>query len=281
MWCNALNGRQSVEDTFAYLPTERVWEVHVAGGQDHRGYRLDSHSGEPEPELLKILAGIVTRLPALKAIFFEMLPDYAAVNRMTTASLTRLLGQLDVIWQTRGSNHFDAPAARARPSISPVPMVAEWPTKVAAGLDRALAGEPTEEDDPAFAVYADLVLLARRGAIVDCLPLSARYLWLALGEQAMDALLRRYFRSAPPEPFMAEEARRFAGFAGRELDLPHLRSLTAIELAAQRAAITGCRQDVPLDCDPLQLVGAIRAGRLPNGLKAIPTIAEIEPPTLH
>lgn len=281
VWCNALNGRQSLEHAFAALPAERIWEVHVAGGQDHRGYRLDSHSGEPEPELLAQLAGIVPRLPALKAIFFEMLPDYAAVNGMTAASLTGLLGQLDAIWQTRGSALAATGPARSAKPTRYVPAIGGWPAQVAAGLDRALAGEPAAEDDPACLVYADLILLARRGAIVDCLPLTARYLWLALGEEAMDAVLRRYFSSVPPEPFMAEEARRFAGFAGSELDLPHLPSLTAIELAAQRAAITGCPQDVSLDCDPLELVGAIRAGRLPAGLASIPTIAEIAPPTIQ
>lgn len=281
VWCNALNGRQPVEDAFAQLPVERIWEIHVAGGQDHRGYRLDSHSGEPEPELLAQLAGIVPRLPALKAIFFEMLPDYAAVNGMSGESLTALLGRLDTIWQTRGSTLVvTAPDRPARLS-SAARAIPGWPTAVAAGLDRALADDPAAEDDPACMVYADLILLARRGAIVDCLPLTARYIWLAEGEAGMDALLRCYFRSVPPEPFMAEEARRFARFAARELDLPHLESLTAIELAAQRAAITGSVQEVPLACDPAQLVGAVRAGRLPTDLIAIPTIAEIQPPTMQ
>ncbi len=281
VWCNALNGRQSLEHTFATLPAERIWEVHVAGGQDHRGYRLDSHSGEPEPELLALLAGTVPQLPALKAIFFEMLPDYAAINGMTAESLTGLLSQLAAIWQTRGTALPDPLAAKTAPERFSVPMITGWPETVAAGLDRALAGQPASEDDPACLIYADLVLLARRGAIVDCLPLTARYLWLALGEEAMDAVLRRYFRSVPPEPFMAEEARRFAGFVGTDFELPHLHSLTAIELAAQRAAITGCRQEVPLDCDPLELVSAVRAGRLPTELESVATIAEIEPPTLH
>lgn len=281
VWCNALNGRQALEDAFAALPVERIWEVHVAGGQDHRGYRLDSHSGEPEPELLALLAGIVPRLSALKAIFFEMLPDYAAVNGMTGASLTALLGRLDTIWQTRGcAVAVAAPASPARPSPAR-PAIPGWPTAVAAGLDRALADDPAPEDDPACMVYADLILLARRGAIVDCLPLTARYIWLAEGEAGMDALLRRYFRSIPPEPFMAEEAQRFARFAACELDLAHLESLTAIELAAQRAAITGSVQEVPLACDPAQLIGAVRAGRLPTGLIAIPMIAEIQPPTMQ
>jgi uncharacterized protein (UPF0276 family) len=281
VWCNALNGRQALEQAFAALPSERIWEVHVAGGQDHRGYRLDSHSGEPEPELLALLAGIVLRLPALKAIFFEMLPDYAAINGMTAASLARLLGRLNAIWQTRRSATSPVPEERSAPLKSAAPVISGWPATVAAGLDRALAGDPMPEDDPACLVYADLILLARRGAIVDCLPLTARYLWLALGEDGMDAVLRRYFRSIPPEPFMAEEARSFAGFVGAEIDLPHLADLTAIELAAQRAAITGCQQDVSLGCDPLELVGTLRAGRLPTGLAAIATIAEVAPPSIH
>jgi uncharacterized protein len=281
VWCNALNGRQPLEAAFASLPGERIWEVHIAGGQDHRGYRLDSHSGEPEPELLDLLAGLVPRMPALKAIFFEMLPDYAAVNGMTAASLTALLDRLETVWRTRGSvPPQGVRSGTARPVPTSPPHI-DWQSSVAAAVDRALAGMPVQGDDPACLVYADLILLARRGAIVDCLPMTARYLWLALGEGGLEQLMRRYFSTVPPEPFMAEEARGFASFAQDEPGLDYLSSLTAIELAAQRAAITGRAQQVPLEYDPVQLVEAVRSGQLPNGIATAAIIAEIMPPTMQ
>ena len=50
LWCNACNGRQSVDEVMARLPLERVWEVHLAGGMRHGAYWLDAHSGRiPEP----------------------------------------------------------------------------------------------------------------------------------------------------------------------------------------------------------------------------------------
>src|SRR3546814_256555 len=44
LWCNQLNGRQPVDDVLATLPLERVWEIHLAGGDAVDGYWLDAHS---------------------------------------------------------------------------------------------------------------------------------------------------------------------------------------------------------------------------------------------
>jgi len=44
LWCNERNGRQRLRDALAEMPLERVWEVHVAGGQRLDGMWLDAHS---------------------------------------------------------------------------------------------------------------------------------------------------------------------------------------------------------------------------------------------
>ncbi len=65
--CNERNGRQSVAEYCRSIPLERVWEIHLAGGQLERGFWLDAHSGIVEPALLEIVAELVPRLPALRA----------------------------------------------------------------------------------------------------------------------------------------------------------------------------------------------------------------------
>lgn len=72
IYCNALNGRQSVEQFLSALPLERVWELHVAGGFEVDGYWLDAHSGAIPPPLHAICAYVVPSLPQLKAIVFEL-----------------------------------------------------------------------------------------------------------------------------------------------------------------------------------------------------------------
>src|SRR5690349_9761932 len=50
LWCNERNGRQPVRAVLAELPLERVWEVHLAGGEELDSYWLDAHSGPiPQP----------------------------------------------------------------------------------------------------------------------------------------------------------------------------------------------------------------------------------------
>ena len=47
LWCNERDGRQPVRDVLAELRLERVWEVHLAGGEELVGYLLDAHSPLP------------------------------------------------------------------------------------------------------------------------------------------------------------------------------------------------------------------------------------------
>src|SRR5262249_4866392 len=47
---NERNGRASIKTVFDEIPRERVWEIHLAGGMQYRGYWLDSHSGCIEEE---------------------------------------------------------------------------------------------------------------------------------------------------------------------------------------------------------------------------------------
>src|SRR4029453_5953432 len=38
IYCNQLNGRQTVEKFLSQIPLDRVWEMHVAGGFEMDGY---------------------------------------------------------------------------------------------------------------------------------------------------------------------------------------------------------------------------------------------------
>lgn len=79
IWTNERNGRQSVGDYLADLPLERVQEVHLAGGFETAGYYLDAHVGAIDPVLLELAAEVVPRLPHLRALIFEAVPQSVAV----------------------------------------------------------------------------------------------------------------------------------------------------------------------------------------------------------
>ena len=101
IWVNARNGRQSVEDFLAEIPLERVWEIHVAGGECQDGYWLDAHSRLATREILDLTAQVVRRLPNLKAIIFEMLPAYA--SSVPSKDLLRQMEALRDAWSQRGT----------------------------------------------------------------------------------------------------------------------------------------------------------------------------------
>jgi uncharacterized protein len=91
LWANERNGRQPVADVLAALPPERIWELHVAGGQEFQGYWLDAHSGYVPGPVMELAADLIARLPNLGAVNFELMPDYIAANGL---SLDRIIGQL-------------------------------------------------------------------------------------------------------------------------------------------------------------------------------------------
>jgi len=57
------------------LPLERVWEVHLAGVEIERGYRVDAHSRETDLDLVALTAEILPSLRNLGAIVFELVPE--------------------------------------------------------------------------------------------------------------------------------------------------------------------------------------------------------------
>lgn len=73
---NERNGRDSLRAVFDEIPPERVWEIHLAGGMQYRGYWLDSHSSHIEGELFDVARAIVAECPNIRAIIFQMMEQH-------------------------------------------------------------------------------------------------------------------------------------------------------------------------------------------------------------
>jgi hypothetical protein len=131
---------------------------------------------------------------------------------------------------------------------------------VAAGTPSgALAG------DPAVPVYRELIDTVRRGNLVTALPLSYRLLALTLDVQRADQLITEYTAATPPEAWAYDEARQFQEFvASSAPECPHLLSVIDFELGACRAVLTHERVRVRFDCEPAELIDALRRGVRPR-----------------
>jgi len=81
LWTNQVNGRQSINAFLKGICRERVWEIHLAGGNEEHGYYVDAHAGGIPKELINITKEIINYFPNLSTLIFEMTPSYLQKNR--------------------------------------------------------------------------------------------------------------------------------------------------------------------------------------------------------
>jgi uncharacterized protein (UPF0276 family) len=274
LWCNQLNGRQSVLDAVSQLPLERVLEIHLAGGKSLQGYWLDAHSDLTPVPLMKLAREIIPLLPNLKAMLFEIMPDYLDVNHLETKDLLRQIQEMRELWALRPSPKT-APLPQpqitgANPNATSSPAPAEWEQAlgslvVGRSSDYVLAKHLA--DDPGVEVLRRLVTSVRAGMLVDLLRLTYRYLVLRLGSDVVRELMEDFWQRVTPEPFATAEVMNFACYLkAKALSLPHLDEVMAFELALHQVQIESSAKTVRFSCDPMPLLSSLGAGRLPDAL---------------
>lgn len=266
---NERNGRGRVDDLLAALPLDRVWEVHLAGGVEHRGYWLDAHTGLPDEELLALAVRVLPRLPALRAVLFEVTPS--AVPDVDAGAVRELLVALKETWQPRQVvlPPLSSPAPARPPHDTGAETIAphDWEHalgSLAIGRD---PGTPLARElaaDPAIGLLRDLVTEFRGSAITGVLRYTMRLLFLTLGPGGVRELLDAYARAHPPSLFASEEAFTFADHLTRARPaVPWLTDVLQLDLGLLRARLDGEPCTVGLGTDPTALLTELGAGRLP------------------
>jgi hypothetical protein len=285
LWCNELNGRARVHDVVEELPLHRVWEVHLAGGMPLSGYWLDSHSGlVPEP-LFDIAAEVVSRLPRLGAINFEVLPEY--VDALGLNAVQEQIEQLKTLWRLRPRQTGIQPGLRRtpmqRPSARDVAEVRAWEGALADSL--AARGEDAESGvdgrgaDPGVGIYRQLIGDARRGSVARVLRFTTTALLSGLGSSDTQRLLDSFFVQCPPDSFPAVEAHHFATFLSGRADvmatIPYLPEILAFEHGLVTATLFGTSTEVRWTVDPTALFDTLEAGRAPTDLPRVESVMQL------
>jgi uncharacterized protein (UPF0276 family) len=269
VYCNSVNGRQPLEEFLDQLPLDRVWEVHVAGGFELDGFYLDAHSGAiPEP-LHAVVEEIIPHLPNLKAIIFEIFPSFIPVVGLDLVK--DQLEWLHAVWERRTS------AERVRPKLIPARSEAEKPDLIPPAaweraLGRLVVGQGANDQiglelaqDPGVQVVERLIHEFRASMIVRVLPLTSRFIMLAMGPEAFRTILGAYWSSVTPQMYASSEADAFAQYLkGLDLQVPHLARILEFEQAVTATNIDGSPRIVHFDFEPLPLLRAIAEGRLPE-----------------
>jgi uncharacterized protein (UPF0276 family) len=213
LWTNERNGRQSVSDVLAALPLERVLEVHLAGGFEMAGYYLDAHAGAVPAALLDIAAAVLPRLPNVRALVYESLPEQLLslgppAVRDQLESLRRLLEcpqrASGEAWRVPPPRRSRRRAATARERADLV----RWEQRFIQYTTHATARPP--RDDPAFDLLRFLTDQARLGRIVAGDPDLVRKVVEQRGGAQVEAAAAGYLRSSPAHLWATDEANAFA-----------------------------------------------------------------------
>src|SRR5215471_7412024 len=136
VWCNERNGRRRAAEVLDCLPLDRVWELHLAGGMDDFGFRLDAHSGLVPPEVIDIAAEVIPRLPRLGALIFEILPEHVPL-----VGLDGIERQLEDMWQLWSLRHpLEVSAAGCMGERAPNVIASADDMAEVAGVEAELVG---------------------------------------------------------------------------------------------------------------------------------------------
>ena len=279
IWCNERNGRQPVEDFLRALPLERVWEVHLAGGFERRGYYLDSHSGAIPPPLAELAARVLPRLPNLRALIFELFPSY--LPKVGLGTVRGELERLHRLWDRRRPSHTQQGSEKRQiadtvSSSGPVPE--DWEDTLGA----LVVGRSAENEladallaDPGVPIVRELLEEFRASMTVEVCKLTFRLIVLSRGEAAFDALLAGYWAREMPQRFASAEATGFMEYiVTQALDVPYLGEVLAFERATLATLLDGEARVVPFAHDPMSVLRPLSEGRLPKDPK--PGTYEVE-----
>jgi uncharacterized protein len=272
LWCNEKNGRSSVRQVIAELPRDRVWELHLAGGQFLQGYWLDAHSGIVPTPVMELAAEIIPSLPNLKAIFFELSENHLQTKHFPVDLLLIQIQQLQQLWDLRCNQKDIITELPSSPVFKPhahLPSVSEWEE----ALGCLTAKQPTNielaniNSDRGVKILQDLVSAMRGGTAVNALKLSSRLLMLSLGKANFRQLLEKFWQTTPPEIFATEEAKNLANYLKlSDLNIPYLDELLNFELAGYQVLIKNSPQKVKFSCEPMNLLDALANNYLPENL---------------
>lgn len=264
LFCNHRNGRSDFDETIAQIPLDRVWEVHLAGGDELNGVWLDSHSGEMPPELASRAREVISELPNLGAVNFEIYDTF--LSQLEMAEFNRIADQLRDLWNEAGRTRSDV---RPRDIPSRLPLSAytpsNWEECITNAVWKADASlHKWNEDHEALGLYALLARSFRGSILARSLPRTVRYGLLRDGSK-FEEKMQAYFSAVSPQIFAPLEARSFTSWTieNGECD-PLMISLLNFDLAFITLLTDDRPQVVQFPGNPGPVFEALAEGRLPD-----------------
>lgn len=197
-WTNEINGRQSVVEFLSQIPLERVWEIHLAGGDNEDGFWLDSHSGEIPAPVINMTRHIIDKLSNLRALIFELSPSYLSV--ISIDSVRSQLKILRELWKLRthrpiGTRNLSHTSLSGKILSRNCTSSTEWEETLGSLVGgRVVPGQLAKQlsSDPGINVFRKLVTSSRSSMIVKTFMLTCRLLTVTLLRRIDSCPLRSY-----------------------------------------------------------------------------------------
>jgi len=270
LWCNQVNGRQKLMDVIDSLPLERVWEVHIAGGDWLDGYWLDGHS-DLIPEPLKEIAGeIIPRLTNLKAFNFEIMPEYLQAKQLSVDDILAELEFMKEIWRVPKKEGLKSHQIQAQAGSYSNFTPSQWEESLMMSIRGSDEKHPDQvlSSDLGVGIYRKLIEKIRAGMFASTLTLTFRYILLKIGEEKTMAMVQEFWRKTTPNLFSSEEALKLAEFLRTQcLDIPYLDEVMNYELANHKAQIENRPQTITLGFNPDSIFPILGQGKLPTNIE--------------
>jgi uncharacterized protein (UPF0276 family) len=270
---NQKNGRQAFFDYFKQISHEKIIQLHLAGGFYFKNYYLDAHSNVSSDEVLTVFEKVVEQLPNLKAITFEMLPEY--LNFVSEKAITMQLEKMNAIWEKRGRklrNHQQKHNIQPKTEIPPT--MKEWEESLGLlAIGRDLKNKTPLilelENDPGIGIIKDLVEKFKGSLVVSSLKLSCRYIMLYYGVEELNKQLRTFWYTSVPKLFASDNGIDFANYLlhSRELkgnDL--LMDLISYEKQSLLTLLDQIQRNVDMSFNPTELIPFLAEYKLPESL---------------
>jgi len=269
-WTNERNGRQSIKEFLDPINPYRIWEIHLGGGLDDDGYYLDAHSGGIPKKLVTVSRDVISKLPNLKAIIFEISEQY--VPNLNTETLKSQLRILHSLWDLRGVSISTIIPRRTDHSdlqnIGKKMSPKDWELHLGAlVIGRKINGGLSDQlnNDPGISVYAKLISTIRSSMIVNVIPFSSRLIIINIGYDKFTKLIASFQKKHFPELFAYSEARKFIAYLKKlNLKILELDAILKFELAFQDSLMSGRNHKLRFSFNILQALNSLAIFQKPD-----------------